>query len=267
MKHDLSQYPGTRSVTLLCLFILYTPLIVISLYSFNSLRSITTWGGFTFDWYIKAFNNPALQNATGNSLLIAVLASSIATMIALAAAMGILRGSPLKRQSIAIGIINLPLLLPEIVTAIASLIFFIAIDMTLGLGTILIAHIVFCIPFAYLPISTRLKDIKQGFDEAAYDLYASRWQAFRFVTLPMAAPGIVSGLMLSFIVSLDDFIVANMVAGPGSSTLPMTIYSLVRLGLTPEINAISTLLLLVSIFFVTASWWFGRSAQSTSKNN
>jgi len=264
MKHDVSHYPGTRVITMLCLFILYTPLLVISLYSFNTLRSITTWGGFTFDWYVKAFNNPAIQNATANSLLIAVLASLIATSIALAAAMGILRGKPLKREKLVVGVINLPLLLPEIVTAVASLIFFIAIDMTLGLGTILIAHIVFCIPFAYLPISTRLKDIKQSYDEAAYDLYASRWQAFRYVTLPMAMPGIVSGLMLSFIVSLDDFIVANMVAGPGSSTLPMTIYSMVRLGLTPEINAISTLLLLVSIVFVTASWWAGRSSQKSS---
>jgi len=260
--HDTSHYPGTKGITLLCFFILYTPLIVIALYSFNSLRSITTWGEFTFDWYIKAFNNPALQSATVNSLLIAVLAASIATAIALAAAMGLLRGAPLKKHRMLAGLINLPLLLPEIITAIASLIFFIAIDMTLGFGTILIAHIVFCIPFAYLPISTRFKDINQRFDEAAYDLYASRWNAFRYVTLPLAMPGIMSGFMLAFIVSLDDFIVANMVAGPGSSTLPMAIYSLVRLGLTPEINAVSTLLLLTSIFFVTASWWFNRSASN-----
>jgi len=264
MKNSISHYPGTKAITILCLFILYTPLIIISLYSFNSLRSITTWGGFTFDWYIKAFNNPAIQSATMNSLLIAVLASSIATLIALSAAMGMLRGAPLKKQKIVVGVINLPLLLPEIVVAVSSLIFFIAIDMTLGLGSILIAHIVFCIPFAYLPISTRLKDINQSFDEAAYDLYASRWQSFRHVTLPMAMPGIVSGLMLAFVVSLDDFIIANMVAGPGSSTLPMTIYSMLRIGLTPEINAISTILLLISVLFVTVSWWCNRSTESHS---
>jgi len=264
MKYAINEYPGTKSITLLCLFILYTPLLVVSLYSFNSLRSITKWGEFTFDWYIKAFNNPAIQEATLNSLLIGVLASSIGTLIALAAAMGLLRGAPLKRQKIVVGAINLPLLLPEIVVAVSSLTFFIAINMTLGFGTILIAHIVFCIPFAYLPISTRLKDIKQSFDEAAYDLYASRWQSFRYVTLPMAMPGIVSGLMLAFVVSLDDFIIANMVAGPGSSTLPMTIYSMLRVGLTPEINAISTLLLLISILFVTASWWANRSSKSAS---
>ncbi len=266
MKHSLSHYPGTRTITLICIFILYAPLLVISLYSFNSLRSISTWGGFTFDWYVKAFHNPSIQAATLNSLIIAVLASTIATSIALAAAIGLLRGTPLKFNGVISGVINLPLLIPEIVTAVATLIFFVAIDMTLGLGTVLIAHIIFCIPFAYLPISTRLKDISQRFDDAAYDLYANRWQAFRYIMLPMAMPGIMSGLMLAFIVSLDDFIVANMVAGPGATTLPMAIYSLVRIGFTPEINAISTLLLFVSIGFVTVSWWFNRPNQSASSN-
>lgn len=258
MKLDVRHYPGTRAVTLLCLFVLYAPLLVISIYSFNSLRSITTWGGFTFDWYIKAFNNPGIQSATFNSLIIAFLAATIATMIALAAAMGTSKGQPLKRQNLVVGVLNLPLVIPEIVTAVASLIFFVAIDMTLGLGTVLIAHIVFCIPFAYLPISTRLNDINTRFDEAAFDLYATRWQVFRYVTLPMAMPGILSGFILAFIVSLDDFIVANMVAGPGATTLPMAIYSLVRIGFTPEINAISTLLLIVSTLFVTISWFFNR---------
>lgn len=258
MKLDVSHYPGARSITLLCLFVLYAPLLVISIYSFNSLRSITTWGGFTFDWYIKAFNNPSIQSATFNSLIIAFLAATIATTIALAAAMGTSKGQPFKRQNMIIGILNLPLVIPEIVTAVSSLIFFVAIDMTLGLGTVLIAHIVFCIPFAYLPISTRLKNINKRYDEAAFDLYATRWQAFRYVTLPMAMPGLISGFILAFIVSLDDFIVSNMVAGPGATTLPMAIYSLVRIGFTPEINAISTLLLMVSTLFVTLSWFFNR---------
>ncbi|RQW61867.1 ABC transporter permease [Vibrio viridaestus] len=258
MKIDVKHYPGARVITLLCLFVLYAPLLVISIYSFNSLRSITTWGGFTFDWYIKAFHNPSIQSATFNSLIIAISAATIATCIALAAAMAMIKGKPLKHASLMVGVINLPLVIPEIVTAIASLIFFVAINMTLGLNTVLIAHIVFCIPFAYLPISTRLKDISKRFDEAAFDLYATRWQAFRYVTLPMAMPGLLSGFMLAFIVSLDDFIVANMVAGPGATTLPMAIYSLVRIGFTPEINAISTLLLLVSTLFVTASWLVNR---------
>nr|WP_321400456.1 ABC transporter permease [uncultured Desulfobacter sp.] len=258
MKLDVRHYPGARTITLVCLFVLYAPLLVISIYSFNSLRSITTWGGFTFDWYIKAFNNPSIQSATLHSLIIAFLAATIATAFALAAAMGLLKGRPLKRQGLVVGILNMPLVIPEIVTAVASLIFFVAIDMTLGLGTVLIAHIVFCIPFAYLPISTRLKDINKRFDEAAFDLYATRSQAFWYVTLPMAMPGLISGFMLAFIVSLDDFIVANMVAGPGATTLPMAIYSLVRIGFTPEINAISTLLLLVSTLLVTVSWFLNR---------
>ncbi len=263
MKLDVRHYPGTRAITCLCLFILYAPLLVISLYSFNTLRSITTWGGFTFSWYIKAFHNPSIQSATANSLLIATLAATIATAIALAAAIALTKGNPLKHQPIFSGVINMPLIIPEIITGVASLIFFVAINMTLGLGTVLIAHIVFCIPFAYLPIATRLKDISRRYDEAAFDLYATRWQAFRYVTLPMAAPGLISGFMLAFIVSLDDFIVANMVAGPGATTLPMAIYSLVRIGFTPEINAISTLLLLISTLLVTASWWFSRPGKQS----
>ena len=177
--------------------------------------------------------------------------------------MALLRGGPFRGQTALFGVLNLPLMIPEIVTAVASLVFFIAIDMTLGLGSILIAHTVFCIPFAYLPISARLNSISQQYDDAARDLYASRWASFRYVTLPMLMPGVISGLMLAFIVSMDDFIVANMVAGPGATTLPMTIYSLVRIGFTPEINAVSTLLLLLSMLCVGSSWLLNRADHNT----
>jgi len=257
---EIKHYPGFRAFTLLCLFILYAPMLVVSIYSFNSVRSITNWGGFTFDWYIKAFNNPAIQSATFNSLLIAATASVISTSIALGAALALNRGSAFRGQASVFGLINLPLMIPEIVTAVASLVFFVAIGFDLGLTTILIAHIVFCIPFAYLPISARLKGIEQHFDEAAQDLYASRWASFRYVMLPLLMPGVISGLMLAFIVSLDDFIITNMVAGPGATTLPLAIYSMVRVGFTPEINAISTLLLLTSMLFVSLSWFASRSS-------
>lgn len=259
---DTRSYPGFKSVTTLCLFILYAPLIVISVYSFNSIRSITSWGGFTIDWYTKAFSNPLIQTATYNSLIIAMTASLIATSIALAAALALERGSSFRGQTSIFALINLPLMIPEIVTAVASLVFFVAIDFELGLNTILVAHIVFCIPFAYLPISARLKGIEHHFEEAALDLYASRWASLRYITFPMLMPGIISGLMLAFIVSLDDFIITNMVAGPGSTTLPLAIYSMVRVGFTPEINAISTLLLLTSIIFVSLSWLANRGQTS-----
>jgi spermidine/putrescine transport system permease protein len=262
---EIKTYPGFRATTLLCLFILYAPMLVISVYSFNALRSITNWGGFTFDWYVKAFNNPDIQIATLNSLMIASVAALVSTVIAVGAALALSRGGNFKGKSTAFGLINLPLMIPEIVTAVASLVFFIAIGFHLGLLTILIAHIVFCIPFAYLPISARLQGIKGHYEEAAQDLYASKWQSFRYVLLPMLMPGIISGLMLAFIVSLDDFIITNMVAGPGATTLPLTIYGMVRVGFTPEINAISTILLLISLVFVTLSYFAGRSTPSNNK--
>lgn len=262
---DIKRYPGFRAISLLCLLILYSPMLVIAAYSFNSLRSITNWGGFTLDWYVKAFNNPNIQIATLNSLVIACIAAAASTSIAVSAALAVARSRNFKGKASAFAIINLPLMIPEIVTAVSSLVFFIAIGFDLGLLTILIAHIVFCIPFAYLPIAARLQGINGHFEEAAQDLYANKWQSFRYVLLPMIMPGIVSGLMLSFIVSLDDFIITNMVAGPGATTLPLAIYGMVRVGFTPEINAISTILLLISLVFVTISYFAGRSSPKTKK--
>lgn len=265
MKHaNIKTYPGFRAISFFCMFILYAPMLVIAVYSFNSLRSITTWGGFTFDWYAKAFSNPTIQIATVNSLAIAFIAALVSTTLAVCAALALTRGKQFRGKTPVLALINLPLMIPEIVTAVASLVFFVAVGINLGLGTILIAHIVFCIPFAYLPIAARLQGIETHFEEAAMDLYANRWQSFRFVTLPLLMPGVVSGMMLAFIVSLDDFIITNMVAGPGSTTLPLAIYGMVRVGFTPEINAISTLLLLTSVLLVTLSYFVGRSSNSES---
>ena len=259
---DLKRYPGFRPITWFCLIFLYAPILVMSIYSFNSIRSITIWGGFSFDWYIKVFNNAAIQKATLNSLFIAVIAASVGTLIATAAAIAMVRGRAFRGQNVTFGLINLPLMVPEIVSAIASLVFFILIGFELGLGTIIVAHSVFCIPFAYLPISARLEGIEKSYEEAARDLYADGWQAFRYVILPLLLPGAIAGFMLAFIISLDDFIITNFVAGPGATTLPLAIYGLVRTGLTPEINAISTLLLGVSIIFVTLSYMVGRRGKA-----
>lgn len=263
-KMNIKSYPGFRAISVFCLFILYAPMVVIAVYSFNSLRSITNWGGFTLDWYIKAFNNPLIQTATVNSLVIATIAALVSTSIAVSAALALARGKRFKGRTPVFAIINLPLMIPEIVIAVASLVFFIAIGMDLGLLTILIAHIVFCIPFAYLPISARLQGIDMHFEEAALDLYATKWQSFRHVLFPMLMPGVLSGFMLAFIVSLDDFIITNMVAGPGATTLPLAIYGMVRVGFTPEINAISTLLLLTALVFVTISYFVGRAPSGSS---
>jgi len=257
----LKKFPGFLPITIGCLTLLYAPMIVISVYSFNTTRSITEWGGFSFAWYAKVFSNPEIQKATVNSLVIAVSASTLATMFALLAAIAMVRGRAFRGQRAAYALINLPLMVPEIISAVGSLIFFLAIGINLGLMTVMIAHTVFCIPFAYLPISARLQGIEDHYEQAARDLYASAWQSFRHVLVPLMLPGILSGYMLAFIVSLDDFIITNMVAGPGATTLPLAIYGMVRIGFTPEINAISTLMLLASLIFVTLSYLAGRSGK------
>jgi spermidine/putrescine transport system permease protein len=258
-RTDLRRYAGFGTMTWFCLTLLYAPMIVITIYSFNAIRSITTWGGFSFAWYVKAFTNPNIQAATVNSIIIAVSASTLATIMAVAAALAMVRGRRFKGGEASFAIINLPLMVPEIVSAVASLVFFLAIGIKLGLATIFIAHTVFCIPFAYMPIAARLQGIERYYEEAARDLYASPWQAFRYVLLPMMLPGILAGYMLAFIISLDDFIITNMVAGPGATTLPLAIYGMVRTGFTPEINAISTMMLCVSMVFVSGSYMLGRS--------
>ncbi len=256
-QRDLRRYPGFKAVTWACMVFLYAPIIIVAIYSFNKIRSITVWGGFSFTWYTKALNNELIQSATFNSLIVAVGASTIATCFATLAALA-MRGHAFRGRDGVFGVISLPLIVPEIVSAVASLIFFLLIGIPLGLGSILLAHTVFCIPFAYLPISARLAGIEGYYEEAARDLYAEGHQAFLYITLPMLLPGILAGFMLAFIISLDDFIITNFVAGPGATTLPLAIYGMVRTGLTPEINAISTMLLLVSIFFVTLSFIIGR---------
>ena len=180
-------------------------------------------------------------------------------MLATAAAVALPPHKPARGGGVALALINLPLVAPEIVTAVASLIFFVMIGLQLGILSVLLAHVTFCIPFAFLPISARLELLDPELEDAARDLYADRWQAFRRITLPLLLPGTVAGFMLAFIVSLDDFIITNFVAGPGATTLPLAIYGMVRVGFTPEINAISTLLLLVSILFVAASYLLGRA--------
>ncbi len=251
------HYPGFRAMTLGCLFILYAPLVVITVYSFNASTSITTWGGLSLKWYGDVFTGPEASRfgqAAWNSITIALIAAIISTAIATAAAVAMVRGGGFKGKSATFALINLPLMVPEIVTAVATLIFFSVIGLTPGYLTILIAHITFCIPFAYLPISARLQGIEATYEHAARDLYATRGQAFRLILLPLMGPGVISGALLAFIISLDDFIITNFVKGAGIETLPTAIFGSVKQGIKPNIMAISTLMLAVSVVFVTLSY-------------
>jgi spermidine/putrescine transport system permease protein len=257
-RFQVGRIPGFAGFTLLFFAYLYAPIAVLVLFSFNAGQSATVWQGFGLDWYAKALANDGIQRAAINSLVVATSATLIATTAATCAALALVRGPRLPAAGAAYGLVVLPLMVPEIVTAVATLTFFTAIGLSLGLGNVIIAHTVFCIPFAFLPIRSRLQSMDGTIEQAARDLYADAWMVFRHVTLPRLMPGILSGAMLSFIISLDDVIITLMVAPPGANTLPLHVYGMVRMGITPEVNAISTLILGLSVLMVSLSWLIGQ---------
>jgi spermidine/putrescine transport system permease protein len=258
----VGHYRGLGLWNVAFLVFLYMPIAVLIFYSFNDNRMVMNWSGFSIQWYIKAFNNVAIQDAVLNSLIVAVFATVIATAIATIGALVLARGGNFRGKTMSLGLITLPLMVPEIVTAVAMLIFFAAIGINWGLGNVIIAHVTFCIPFAFMPIRARLEGMDTSMEQASRDLYASEWETFRFITVPQLMPGIIAGAMLAFVISMDDFIITLMVSGAGSTTLPVYIYSMIRRGLTPEINAVSTLLLLFSITIVTAYWIVSNKTQT-----
>lgn len=261
-KFDIKSYEGFKAITLLCLFVLYAPLVVVTIYSFNASASLTVWEGVSLRWYADVFTGPESDKfklAARNSFVIAIVAATVSTTIATLAATGMVRGGRFKLRTLSFGLISLPLMVPEIVSAVAILIFFNSIGFDRGIMTILLAHIAFCIPFAYLPISARMQGIEDSYEQAAMDLYATKRQAFTKILIPLMMPGIISGFLLAFIVSLDDFIITNFVKGAGVETLPTAIFGAVKQGIKPNIMAISTMLLGVSIVMVTISYFVSKS--------
>lgn len=261
-KFDVKAYPGFAQITVLCLLILYVPLMVVMVYSFNASASIVVWEGFSLRWYKDVFVGPEsakFKTAARNSFVIAIIAATVSTTIATLAATAMIRGGRFRLRLVSLGLISLPLMVPEIVTAVATLIFFNSIGFDRGLLTILLAHIAFCIPFAYLPIAARMQGIEDTYEQAAMDLYATKRQAFTKILLPLMMPGIISGFLLAFIISLDDFIITNFVKGAGVETLPTAIFGAVKQGIKPNIMAISTMLLAFSIVMVTISYFVSKS--------
>ncbi len=258
---DLKYQPGFSQIAWLCIAVLYAPIAVLVLFSFNQNRSVTVWTEFSFDWYVKAMNNEGIRHAAWVSLEVAFIAMVIATIMATMAALVTTRTPPYRGMNIAVGIINQPLMVPEVVTAVATLIFFAIIKQLTGvsgIGYLIAAHTAFCVPFAYMPIRARLEDMDLSLEQAAADLYAPPFTVFRRVTLPLMMPGIMAGAMLAFIVSLDDVIITLFVAGPGETTLPLYILGQIRRGVTPEVNAVSTVFLGLSVILVTFIFLFGK---------
>lgn len=257
-RMNLRKQPGFDTIAWICLFFLYAPIVVLIIFSFNDNRSVVKWTEFSLRWYKAAFENDGIRRATVISLEVAAVATIFATTFATMAALATTRVRAFKGQTLVYAIINQPLMVPEIVTAVSTLAFFGIIKQITGvngIGYLMLAHTVFCIPFAYMPIRARLEDMNLTLEQAAADLYATPIQVFRKVTLPLMAPGIVAGAMLAFVVSLDDVIITLLVGGPGETTLPVYILGQIRRGITPEINAVSAVLLglsviLVSLFFL-----------------
>ena len=251
---DLKRLPGFKVIAWTMLAFLYGPMLVLVVFSFNANRSVTLWTGFSLDWYRQALDNEGIRNATLISLQVAATATLIATTVATLAAVATTRVISFRGLPFIHATINLPLMVPEIVTGVATLTFFAIIRQALGIQTLwwlIMAHTVFCIPFAYLPIRARLEGMDLTLEQAAADLYATPWRIFRRVTFPLLWPGVLAGAMLAFVISLDDVVITMLVAGPGETTLPVFIIGQLRRGVTPEINAVSTLFLGVSALLVT----------------
>ncbi len=251
----VTRLPGFAAVAVASFVALYLPIATLVVFSFNASNSMSDWGGLSLQWYRAAWANEAVQEAAARSLVIATAASLLSTAVATLAALGTTRQGAFRGRTAIYGAINVPLMVPEIVTGVALLIVFGAVRAATGyqgLGYLILAHTAFCIPFAYLPIRARLEGMDRTLELAAADLYATPWKAFRRVTLPLLLPGVLAGAMLAFVISLDDVIITEFVKSAGQDTLPTYMLGQFRRTLTPEVNAIATALLALTLLLLTA---------------
>lgn len=245
--------------TALVYLFLYAPIAVLVVFSFNAGRQTAVWDGFTFDWYAKLLGNEALLRSVRNSLLVAGITTAIATVLGTLAALALgrydFRG---KRGTQAL--LFLPVIIPEVVLGAALLTFFGVVEIRLSLWTVVIAHVVFSVSYVAIVVRARLSGLDPSLEEAARDLGAGPFETFRRVTLPLIFPGIVASALLVFTLSIDDYVVTSFVAGVGSTTLPLHIYSMLKVGVTPEVNAVSTLLLAVTMALIVLAHRLLRSS-------
>ena len=261
---SIQSQPGFTAIAIICFFLLYAPLLPLVFYSFNSGSSLVHFEGLSWRWYVSAWDNARVQDASIRSLILAASASFCATILATMAALGTTRTRPFKGLTAIYFMINQPLMVPEIVTAVALLILFASIKAATdyhGLAYLIIAHTAFCIPFAYLPIRARLEGMDLSLETAAADLYATPWKTFRRVTLPLLWPGILAGAILAFVISLDDVVITEFVKSSGQDTLPTYMLGQLRRSITPEVNAISSILLGISVTIVTIFFFLNRKMQ------
>jgi putrescine transport system permease protein len=233
---------------------LYLPILILVTYSFNASRLVTVWGGFSTEWYAALFRNEALLDAAWVTIRIALVSAVLATLLGTLAAVTLVRYGRFRGRALFTGLVYAPMVMPEVITGLALLLLFVAIGFERGFWTVTLAHTTFALCFVTVVVQSRLVAFDRALEEAAMDLGATPLRTFLSVTLPLIAPAVVAGFLLAFTLSLDDLVIASFTSGPGATTLPMRIYSQVRLGVTPEINAASTILIgLVTLAVIAAT--------------
>jgi putrescine transport system permease protein len=246
--------------------VLYIPMVVLIAYSFNASPLVSVWGGFSTEWYVELVHNRQILDAALLSLQVAVTSSTVAVILGTLAAVALVRFRRFPGRLLLTGMVNAPLVMPEVITGITQLLLFVSMLQMFswphrGFTTIVIAHVAFCTAYATVTVQSRLQGADRSLEEAAMDLGASPTQAFLDVTLPIIAPALVSSWLLSFTLSLDDLVISSFVSGPGASTLPMVIYSKVKLGVSPDVNALASLIICFVGACVIAAGYFMRRAE------
>lgn len=268
--------PDFSSVVLwLGLVFLYLPMVILVIYSFNASRLVTVWGGWSIHWYVGLLDNTQLMTAVKRSLQIAFYTATAAVALGTLAAFAMTRLKRFRGRTLFSGMVTAPLVMPEVITGLSLLLLFVALAQVLefllgvsfdrGMLTIWIAHTTFAVAYVAIIVSSRLGELDQSIEEAALDLGAPPWKTFLLITVPMIAPSIIAGWLLAFTLSLDDLVLASFVSGPGSTTLPMEIFSAVRLGVKPEINAIASVILFAVALFTLLIWFIFRRAERRNR--
>ncbi|CAE6886745.1 MULTISPECIES: ABC transporter permease subunit [Pseudomonas] len=253
------------------LVFIYLPMVILVIYSFNASRLVTVWGGWSVKWYVGLLDNTQLMNSVMRSLEIACYTAIAAVALGTLAAFVLTRITRFKGRTLFGGLVTAPLVMPEVITGLSLLLLFVLMaqligwPMQRGMTTIWIAHTTFCSAYVAVVVSSRLRELDLSIEEAAMDLGAKPWKVFFLITVPMIAPSLAAGAMMSFALSLDDLVLASFVSGPGSTTLPMEIFSAVRLGVKPEINAVASLILLAVSFATFLAWFFSQRAEEKRK--
>ena len=263
----MKRFSFSKLMLVLGLLFIYLPMLILVIYSFNASKLVTVWGGWSIKWYVGLLDNSQLMGSVMRSLEIACYTAVAAVALGTLAAFVLTRVTRFKGRTLFGGLVTAPLVMPEVITGLSLLLLFVAMAQMIGwpqergIVTIWIAHTTFCAAYVAVVVSARLRELDLSIEEAAMDLGAKPWKVFFLITIPMIAPSLAAGGMMSFALSLDDLVLASFVSGPGSTTLPMEVFSAVRLGVKPEINAVASLILLsVSLvtFFV---WFFSRRAE------